>query len=308
MDEVAGCESVADLKDLEVKVGRKTPEGLLKWMREEAASRGDRKLSCQESCDSERKGLDEKIRKLKVDMAHLRAVDVRILQQLLALHEGIEAVKWLLEERGPLTSHCSSLTGSQYSLGEADTSWRGSWNSLQDQPDRLDNISIGSYLDTLADDLDEHCSSGGAESAVRHASPPDTDTSARTGDGAGAKTGGVASEARVCQVKGEPHKEEGPGRTATAPMAGKPSPEIHHESGSCKSNGVLEAAVQNQVSEKDSPKTHAPDRLGKSASPKGKPCKNGKVELESCKLNGKVHLEYDAHWRWVQSQDDVTFL
>ncbi|NXU51017.1 LURA1 protein, partial [Turnix velox] len=86
--------------------------------------------------------------------AYLRAVDVKILQQLVVVNEGIEAVKWLLEERSTLTSRCSSLTSSQYSLVESQTtSRRGSWDSLQDPNDRLDSISVGSYLDTLADDM-----------------------------------------------------------------------------------------------------------------------------------------------------------
>ncbi|NWI62658.1 LURA1 protein, partial [Scopus umbretta] len=86
--------------------------------------------------------------------AYLRAVDVKILQQLVVVNEGIEAVKWLLEERSTLTSRCSSLTSSQYSLVESqEASRRGSWDSLQDPNDRLDSISVGSYLDTLADDM-----------------------------------------------------------------------------------------------------------------------------------------------------------
>lgn len=31
-------------------------------------------------------------------------------------------------------------------------------------------------------------------------------------------------------------------------------------------------------------------------------------DSENCKLPSKLHAEYDAHWRWLQSQDDVTFL
>lgn len=74
MDEGTVNESVPDLKDLEVKIGRKTPEGLLKWMREEASShRGDGKLNSQETKDRDtgRKSLDEKIRKLKVEMVRI---------------------------------------------------------------------------------------------------------------------------------------------------------------------------------------------------------------------------------------------
>jgi len=65
MEESNTCESVPDLKDLELKVGRKTPEGLLKWMRE------DHKMTSHHQTDNnetEKKGLDEKIRKLKMEM------------------------------------------------------------------------------------------------------------------------------------------------------------------------------------------------------------------------------------------------
>lgn len=228
--------------------------------------------------------------------AHLRAADVKILNQLLALHEGIEAVKWLLEERGALTSRCSSLTSSQYSLGEGpDTSWRGSWSSLQDPHDKLDNISIGSYLDTLADDLDEYCPSGGTDSKLC-AAPIGTDGSRSTGGGMGSSTGSVS---RSPQVKSDAPKEEAQVWNKASETARPYQPN--------KTNGILDKSVKQMVST-DSARACLAEKLGKSLSPKVKPYKNGKVELESCKMNGKVQLEYDAHWRWVQSQDDVTFL
>ncbi|NP_001099178.1 leucine rich adaptor protein 1 [Danio rerio] len=279
------CESVPDLKDLELKVGRKTPEGLLKWMREEHKMVSHHQTDNNET---EKKGLDGKIRKLKMEMAHLRAADVKILNQLLALHEGIEAVKWLLEERGALTSRCSSLTSSQYSLGEGpDTSWRGSWSSLQDPHDELDNISIGSYLDTLADELDEYCPSSGTESML-------CATPMGTGGGVSSSTG---SGSRPPQVKTDATKEE-------AQVWNKAPSETARVN---KTNGTLDKTATQLVSS-DSPRACLAEKLGKNLSPKVKPYKNGKVELESCKKNGKVQLEYDAHWRWVQSQDDVTFL
>lgn len=293
MEESNTCESVPDLKDLELKVGRKTPEGLLKWMREEHKMNSHHQTDNNET---EKKGLDEKIRKLKTEMAHLRAADVKILNQLLALHEGIEAVKWLLEERGALTSRCSSLTSSQYSLGEGpDTSWRGSWSSLQDPHDKLDNISIGSYLDTLADDLDEYCPSSGTDS-ILCATPMGTDGSRGTGGGMGSSTGSVT---RSPQVKSDASKEEAQVWNKASETARPYQPN--------KANGILDKSVKQMVST-DSPRACLAEKLGKNLSPKVKPYKNGKVELESCKMNGKVQLEYDAHWRWVQSQDDVTFL
>lgn len=71
MDEGTASETVPDLKDIEVKIGRKTPDGLLRWMREEASSyRGDAKLSNPQDGGKETgmMSLDEKIRKLKVEM------------------------------------------------------------------------------------------------------------------------------------------------------------------------------------------------------------------------------------------------
>lgn len=72
MEEGSSSDCVPDLKELEVKVGRKTPEGLLRWMRQDAAQRGEQsKVTRQESADSTEHGLDEKIRKLKVEMVRL---------------------------------------------------------------------------------------------------------------------------------------------------------------------------------------------------------------------------------------------
>ncbi|XP_013856559.1 leucine rich adaptor protein 1, partial [Austrofundulus limnaeus] len=234
MDEVTVSDTIPDLKDLEVKIGRKTPEGLLRWMREDASSlRGDSKLAAphETSKDTGRKSLDEKIRKLKVEMAHLRSVDVKILQQLLAVHEGIEAVKWLMEERSTLTSHCSSLTSSQYSLGEGpDTSWRGSWSSLQDPTnDKLDNISIGSYLDTLADDLDEYCPSS-SESVICTTTPLASEATAGghltggsrvpgsvTGPGVGCRSG---NETGTNGDGSQPEARSGPGNGVSSVVNG----------------------------------------------------------------------------------------
>ncbi|KAJ8388500.1 hypothetical protein AAFF_G00133760 [Aldrovandia affinis] len=305
MEEASVSESVPDLKDLEIKIGRKTPEGLLKWMREDASHRRDSVLKPQEGKDLDqgRKGLAEKIRDLKLEMAHLRSVDVKILQQLVAVHEGIESVKWLLEERSTLTSRCSSLTSSQYSLGEGpDTSLRGSWSSLQDPNDKLDNISVGSYLDTLADDMDEYCPS--SSESVLCSTPLGTEASDRTGGAAGPP-----------RVRSECPKEEPP---IWAKLAGEGSNglEAGRAASTSKDGGQTQPAKSNGFPEKGSRQVGAPEtaraclaeKLGKSQSPKLKPYKNGKIDLEGCKLNSKMHLEYDAHWRWVQSQDDVTFL
>ncbi|MED6286613.1 hypothetical protein CHARACLAT_007839 [Characodon lateralis] len=277
--------------------------------------------------------------------AYLRSVDVKILQQLLAVHEGIEAVKWLMEERSTLTSHCSSLTSSQYSLGEGpDTSWRGSWSSLQDPTnEKLDNISIGSYLDTLADDMDEYCPSS-SESVICSTTPlvsevtpgsnttggsrvsgPGSAVGARSNNGVGnriqsgpsdkeeaiggprvSESGRSADLVKSYQVKSDGSKEDTSVRT-------KPE-EINKGSPVLKDNAKTHMTKANCVLEKPATQTGSPtrkgliDKRGTSQSPKAKPYKNGKIDMDTCKMNGKMHLEYDAHWHWVQSQEDVTFL
>lgn len=85
MDENSSSEAVPDLKDIEGKIGRKTPEGLLRWMREEATSlRGDAKLTIAHDASKEtgKRSLDEKIRKLKIEM-------VRVLQALFMEMNGL---------------------------------------------------------------------------------------------------------------------------------------------------------------------------------------------------------------------------
>lgn len=281
-------------------------------------------------------------------------MDVKILQQLLAVHEGIEAVKWLLEERSTLTSHCSSLTSSQYSLGEGpDTSWRGSWSSLHDPNDKLDNISIGSYLDTLADDMDEYCPSS-SESVICSSTPLVSEATAggRTDGGSeatapaavtGMKSGagmakGVRANEKGTAAGNGTDLQNGQGNMLTRDVSGTGKgkvpdsvpqaksdskqdavvwskagevgkgslvPKANIQTQSIKANGVYETPAAQSGSPKH---PSLSEKLGVSQSPKIKPYKNGKIDLDTCKINGKRHLEYDAHWRWVQSQEDVTFL
>ncbi|KAK0137144.1 Leucine rich adaptor protein 1-like [Merluccius polli] len=90
--------------------------------------------------------------------AHLRAIDVQLMQQLMSINEGIESIRWVMEDKGGGASQEGSLTGSLYSLSDSQdgSSLRGSYNSLNDgNSDGLDSLSVGSYLDTLGEDLPE---------------------------------------------------------------------------------------------------------------------------------------------------------
>uniref|UniRef100_A0A8C0UVQ0 Leucine rich adaptor protein 1 like n=1 Tax=Cyanistes caeruleus TaxID=156563 RepID=A0A8C0UVQ0_CYACU len=89
-------------------------------------------------------------------IVNLRATDVKLMRQLLLINESIESIKWMIEEKA-IASRGSSLSGSLCSLLESqETSLHGSCNSLQDCSDGLDGISVGSYLDTLVDDVPGH--------------------------------------------------------------------------------------------------------------------------------------------------------
>ncbi|XP_061746388.1 leucine rich adaptor protein 1-like [Nerophis ophidion] len=104
------------LKELEGKVGRKTPESLLLWMREDVDSDVGETEDRRHPPDD----LSSKLSILKQEMRWLRSADVRILRQLVSVHEGIEAMRWLMLERATLASCDSSLTGSLSSLVTAE--------------------------------------------------------------------------------------------------------------------------------------------------------------------------------------------
>ncbi|RXN23687.1 leucine rich adaptor 1-like protein [Labeo rohita] len=141
-------EDLPDFRDVENKLGRKVPESLIRSFTGEP-------LRCSESHAStdDLQKLHSKISFLRQQMAHLRSIDVKLLHQLLSINEGIESIRWVMEERGGVASREGSLTGSLCSLSDSpDASRRDSCS------DSLDGISLGSYLDTLGEDEPDRCS------------------------------------------------------------------------------------------------------------------------------------------------------
>lgn len=182
-----------DLRDIELKLGRKVPESLLRSLRGEepvpperdrdpgggggcsGCSSSSSCCSCPLSSSSSASSsptsgspqpshssstlerLETKLHLLRQEMVNLRATDGKLMRQLLLINESIESIKWMIEEKATITSRGSSLSGSLCSLLESQsTSLHGSYNSLHDGSDGLDGISVGSYLDTLADDVPGH--------------------------------------------------------------------------------------------------------------------------------------------------------
>ncbi|KAJ3584857.1 hypothetical protein NHX12_013580 [Muraenolepis orangiensis] len=155
-----------DFKDLETKLGRKVPESLVRSL-QVVVQGGQVEVSTSSSSwpgkgranSADLKRLESKMLFLKQEMAHLRAIDVQLMQQLMSINEGIESIRWVMEDKGGAASPEGSLTGSLYSLSDSQdgSSMRGSFNSLNDgNGDNLDGLSVGSYLDTLGEELPEH--------------------------------------------------------------------------------------------------------------------------------------------------------
>ncbi|XP_020322336.1 leucine rich adaptor protein 1-like [Oncorhynchus kisutch] len=168
MEEGSVYDSFPDLTELENKIVMKTPESLLRWMQGDASLGAEWSSNRPEGRDNRTSdSLTDKIRNLKLEMGCLRATDVRILHQLVTVHEAMEAVRWLLEERGTLASRGSSLTSSQCSLAEgpgsglspcreglslALTSWQSPLNDANEEPEEFkvpDSISGDSYFHML---------------------------------------------------------------------------------------------------------------------------------------------------------------
>ncbi|XP_061665259.1 leucine rich adaptor protein 1-like [Syngnathoides biaculeatus] len=158
MDEGGPSCALPELKELESKLGRKIPESLARSLaggkHDKAARPAVTPRPGRESADFDR--LEGKMLFLKQEMANLRAIDVQLMQQLIAINEGIESIRWAIDDRGDAASRDGSLTGSLYSLSDSRDggSPPGSLGSLNDgDSDELDTLSVGSYLDTLAEDL-----------------------------------------------------------------------------------------------------------------------------------------------------------
>lgn len=157
--------TLPDLKDIETKLGRKVPDSLMrslvggKHKEQHEKSSTTRSLNGKFCGSADLKRLESKMLFLKQEMAHLRAIDGKLMQQLMSINEGIESIRWMIEDKGGVASQDGSLTGSLYSLSDSqdEASLRGSFNSLNDgNSDGLDSLSVGSYLDTLAEDVSDN--------------------------------------------------------------------------------------------------------------------------------------------------------
>ncbi|KAL2097284.1 hypothetical protein ACEWY4_006491 [Coilia grayii] len=273
MEEVINSGTCPELKDLETKLGMKTPESLLRSMREDYTS-DERALDTDERLamilPEEVFG---KIKSLKLQMEQLRSADVKILRQFLTLHEGMEMLRWLQGERSTLTSLTGSLTGSQSSLGDAAAVTHGpgaeSPSCCPHTPPeithrRCPSPSGSTQFSTSLEDSGE--TSDQAWSLVT--SPTATETL--------------------------PHEDSPAGQTAVleGPYKMDCQEDLSNSAMPAQCGGLASSRVlEGEVSDWSEGGTQTTQE-----------------ETELSLGQSEALLGYDTHWCWVESKDDVTFL
>lgn len=272
-------DSLPDLKELENKVGRKTPESLLIWMKDAAADsdelwRGD--VDNRNLFDDD---ISAKIASLKQEMRCLRFTDVRILRQLIAVHEGIEAMRWLVEERAASGSQSSSLTGSLSSL------------ITVDEP----GLSLSRYRDSLASphDLTENSE----EDLDLQLQPMNVSKNYLSSSYSSEKHASVLSAHKLevspsfrRRQESQPQHFDGGDPNPVRSALLRSSRIFRRE----EKPTILESKDDLELSKTEiEVPTFEDERTNRH--------KTGQNE-------DNMLLGYDAQWCWVESQDDVTFL
>ncbi|RVE61487.1 hypothetical protein OJAV_G00171230 [Oryzias javanicus] len=287
MAEEIHSDSFPDLNELENKIGRKTPDSLLAWMREDCAQgwRSDHSATGNDSAFCH--DLTDKITNLRQELRWLRSTDVKILKQLVAVHEGIEAMRWLMEERGPSTSRCSSLTGSLSSLATVEE------HGLSMSPSR------DSFRDsaTFPEDLFKTWSEKSADPTHTKSVDP--------------------NHSELTTKDRRPPSPPTP--TVTHSVSGRPDQSSVTAAGqSKKTKGNAETIRRALQRSTRTRKELKADLFGSSQQLEAKV--NPTAEIFTAAQNNNTDHEessaivenvlpgYDAQWCWVESQDDVTFL
>ncbi|KAF3699039.1 Leucine rich adaptor protein 1 Leucine repeat adapter protein 35A [Channa argus] len=317
MAEAMFKDSFPPLKELENKVGRKTPESLLVCIRDAECdgdgARGSDVVDRSEHPSAWSDGISDKISCLKREMRWLRSADVRILCQLVTVHEGIEAVHWLMDNRGALASRSSSLTGSLSSLVTVEES--GPWNSPCSS--HIERVSP-----TCPQDLTETTGEESEDPPAQHKYDGDSDfknyINVTMPKSSGARLP-CHSNSNVEEVICSTHSERARALTS-ASLQKSEQPDV--DTGplqACRSGAntirralLRSSRVRRELNvdtgfflSKQSGETQTEHRTKESF----KAHHNSKVQHDQSTPDmDKLLVGYDAQWCWVDSQDDVTFL
>ncbi|XP_028283887.1 uncharacterized protein LOC114450136 [Parambassis ranga] len=300
-------DSFPELKELEIKIGRKTPESLLIWLRDA--------VDCEEGWRPDvvvgEDTISDKINNLKQEMRWLRSADVRILRQLVAVHEGIEAMRWLMEERGTMTSRGSSLTGSLSSLATVEEHGPSmspcretpSPTGLQDliettigesddQRPHTDDSNHKGYFDVLSSESSEArppspCRSKFTVSRSTQESHDEASFSPAS------SANGAKSQPQDFETSPFKDIKSGAHTIRRALLrSGRRNRELKIDTGSFDLTQWAGEAHTGHNTEKSFTASHT----------------NTMEEEERVSSRERDLLGYDTQWCWVESQDDVTFL
>ena len=205
----------------------------------------------------------------------LRSADVRILRQLLSLHESMEMLRWLQGDRSTLTSLTSSLTGSQSSLGEVANMTHGpggeSPSCCPSTPPGIAHTPCPSPSGATQCSTSFEDSSEISDQAWSTVSRPTAIKALSHEDGPADLTGQTAVLERPNKIdssKDLPKSDESPQCSGLPHSKVVKGEVMNHNEGS-----VHYAQEEPELS------------LGQS----------------------EALLGYDTHWCWVESKDDVTF-
>ncbi|MEQ2299372.1 hypothetical protein AMECASPLE_014453 [Ameca splendens] len=280
-----------DLNELETKIGRKTPESLLVWMKDAADCEGGWTSDALDREEHSSDDLSDKINNLKQEMRWLRCADVRILRQLVAVHEGIETMRWLIDDRGILTS--SSLSSSLSSLVTVEE------HAPSTSPCREDP-SPAFYWDKRLT----------ANATPTDQRPPHAETSEP-------RAASAYKSLKVENYSQVPLTAANSLVSADVPKSqtlGSSSARLHIRNGAETIRRALLRSSRRRQLKADSGPTATSQNVGEKNSvhltqESLTVFKSNEVKKEESSAGDeKELLGYDAQWSWMESKDDVTFL
>ncbi|XP_041805645.1 uncharacterized protein LOC121615377 isoform X1 [Chelmon rostratus] len=232
----------------------------------------------------------------------LRSADVRILRQLVAVHEGIEAMRWLMEERDALASRGSSLTGSLSSLvtveehGPSMSPCRESLSPTQGLTETAGEESEDHL--PLTDHGDSNHNMLSPESTKTR--PPSLSTSTFEGRHDQASSSPASGLVIANLLMSQPRDSD------VAPLQDIKSGADTIRRALLRSNRARRAVkVDNDAEQSEGTRAETEVQTQETF----RASQNNTMEKEESAPNIETNLlGYDTQWCWVESQDDVTFL
>ncbi|XP_026229501.1 uncharacterized protein LOC113171389 [Anabas testudineus] len=243
-------------------------------------------------------------------MRLLRRADVKILCQLMTVHEGIEDMRWMMENHGVSTSRGSSLASSLSSLVTVEEF--GPCISPCRESPSPSPVCLQDLTETTGEESEEqqqqpHTDDGDSnnKSYFNVLSPKDSE--ARAPRPSTAKFGVVLSS----HAQASTNPACGLEKSQTQDLA-SPLQSIKTNANTIRRALLRSSRLRKEVTEDTSSviftKPSGETRREHQAQESFRASQSKTVEDNSTLSAQEDLLDYDAKWCWVASQDDVTFL